>query len=239
LHEFCGSVFKNAILQSIEGFVLIGCFYDKVEIHVRLLCHPLSEEQFKPAISQNYYNQRHFLFELDHAQTSKLISLLSSQPIAPSTFFPEDSTRRALLQTVPSNDRRKEIEALNPPDLKIDFPELHYSIGLGSSDISTCLDADDKHLRNFLDDPVMKKEETLIDVKRKESTLNQECLDLPSTSVEDATPVNNVDPRHNDTMEAQINSEKRNEDSIVDSFDHPSVITQVFVHIIVISLNFP
>ncbi|KAG7017201.1 Kelch-like protein 8 [Cucurbita argyrosperma subsp. argyrosperma] len=51
----------------------------QVQILVRKLCQPLLENQFKPIIKDNYYSPNHFWFELDHAQTNKLISLLSSQ----------------------------------------------------------------------------------------------------------------------------------------------------------------
>ena len=43
-------------------------------------CQPLTENQFKPIIVDNYYTQNHFWFELDHAQTNRLLSLFSSQP---------------------------------------------------------------------------------------------------------------------------------------------------------------
>lgn len=44
------------------------------------------EEQFKTIISKNYYEERHFWFELDCGQTSKLVSLFSSSPIAGSSL---------------------------------------------------------------------------------------------------------------------------------------------------------
>ncbi|XP_065852475.1 uncharacterized protein [Euphorbia lathyris] len=50
----------------------------QVLIRVRLLCHPLPEERFKSIIIDNYYYRNHFWFELDHAQTSKLLTLLTS-----------------------------------------------------------------------------------------------------------------------------------------------------------------
>ncbi|KAG5010077.1 hypothetical protein JHK87_018592 [Glycine soja] len=45
-------------------------------------CHPLPEDKFKEVIADNYYTHNHFWFELDHAQTGKLISLLSAGAIA-------------------------------------------------------------------------------------------------------------------------------------------------------------
>lgn len=52
----------------------------QVRVRVRMRCQPLTENQFKPIIVDNYYTQNHFWFELDHAQTNRLLSLFSSQP---------------------------------------------------------------------------------------------------------------------------------------------------------------
>ncbi|KAJ6425177.1 hypothetical protein OIU84_025867 [Salix udensis] len=57
----------------------------QVQIHVRLQCQPLREEQFKPIIADNYYNHNQFWFELDHVQTSKLMSLSASLAVSPGT----------------------------------------------------------------------------------------------------------------------------------------------------------
>ncbi|XP_052173630.1 uncharacterized protein LOC127788951 [Diospyros lotus] len=82
----------------------------QVQIRVQLQCQPLPEEQFKPVISDNYYNGSHFWFELDHAQASKLMSLLSSRPTAASTVAPQNTRWRYPFLNVPSNDSRDEIE---------------------------------------------------------------------------------------------------------------------------------
>lgn len=67
---------------SIYTFNLfLFCF--QVQISARLQCEPLSEEQFKPAIEDNYYTCHHFWFELDHLQTNKLICLLTSFALKP------------------------------------------------------------------------------------------------------------------------------------------------------------
>ncbi|XP_010543174.1 PREDICTED: influenza virus NS1A-binding protein homolog isoform X2 [Tarenaya hassleriana] len=55
----------------------------QVQIRVQLQCEPLTEEIFKPAIADNYFNPHHFWFELDHVQTNKLICLLASFAVAP------------------------------------------------------------------------------------------------------------------------------------------------------------
>ncbi|XP_014492453.1 kelch-like protein 28 [Vigna radiata var. radiata] len=53
----------------------------QVQICVRLKCQPLPEDKFKELLADNYYTHNHFWFELDHEQTSRLISLLSSRSI--------------------------------------------------------------------------------------------------------------------------------------------------------------
>ena len=50
-------------------------------IFSKILCHPLEESVFRPVISNNYYTQNHFHFELDRKQTSNLLSLF--QPVEP------------------------------------------------------------------------------------------------------------------------------------------------------------
>ncbi|KAL8192929.1 hypothetical protein R6Q57_027377 [Mikania cordata] len=56
-------------------------FPAQVKICVKSLCHPLSEEQFQPVIAPNYYESKHFHFELDHGQTKQLVSLFTSSPL--------------------------------------------------------------------------------------------------------------------------------------------------------------
>lgn len=54
-------------------------FQLKVKIKVRTQCSPLTEDEFRPIIAENYYEQRLFWFELDRAQTHRLISLFTSR----------------------------------------------------------------------------------------------------------------------------------------------------------------
>ncbi|KAL4572429.1 hypothetical protein LXL04_019206 [Taraxacum kok-saghyz] len=67
----------------------------QVQIRVKLQCKPLTELQFKPIIIDNYYAQNLFWFELDHAQTNRLLSLLSSQAFSgPCTTFASHGTTK-------------------------------------------------------------------------------------------------------------------------------------------------
>ncbi|MCL7038615.1 hypothetical protein MKW94_022220 [Papaver nudicaule] len=54
----------------------------QVRICVRRQCKPLTENQYRPIIADNYYTKVHFRFELDHAQTCGLISLFETLPKA-------------------------------------------------------------------------------------------------------------------------------------------------------------
>lgn len=63
--------------------IIEGSYYfvDKVKFKTRMQCHPLLEDQFRPIISDNYYESKLFWFELDQRQTDRLIALFSSSPI--------------------------------------------------------------------------------------------------------------------------------------------------------------
>lgn len=76
-------------------------FVDKVKITTRMLCHPLLEDQFRPIISENYYEAKIFWFELDQRQTNRLIALFSSSPILAAVSSSERASRSSkALQTI-------------------------------------------------------------------------------------------------------------------------------------------
>ncbi|KAK9057863.1 hypothetical protein SSX86_022702 [Deinandra increscens subsp. villosa] len=66
-------------------------FPAQVQVRVLSARQPLSENQFKPIIVDNYFSPTHFWFELDHSQTNRLLCLFSSQPIAASLFTTNSS----------------------------------------------------------------------------------------------------------------------------------------------------
>ncbi|XP_039050481.1 kelch-like protein 1 isoform X2 [Hibiscus syriacus] len=87
----------------------------QVQIRVRQQCQPLLEEQFKPIIADNYYCRNHFWFELDHVQTSKLVSLLASLAVSPSTYLPHNAAKwRNIFQPLPSSGTKMEDEGFRP-----------------------------------------------------------------------------------------------------------------------------
>lgn len=79
-------------------------FVFKVKICVKRLCHPLSEEQFLPVIAQNYYESKHFYFELDHDQTKQLVSLFTSSPMK----FDISTKWNKLYASLPAPPKRQE-----------------------------------------------------------------------------------------------------------------------------------
>ncbi|MCE3050922.1 hypothetical protein HAX54_048520 [Datura stramonium] len=88
----------------------------QVQIRVRLHCEPLPENKFKPIILDNYYTQHHFCFELDLAQSSKLISQLSSLAYAPSGVPYNPAFLRSITRGSPENDKIAENGSFEPQD---------------------------------------------------------------------------------------------------------------------------
>ncbi|KAK9291069.1 hypothetical protein L1049_009256 [Liquidambar formosana] len=203
----------------------------QVQIRVRLQCRPLTEDQFRPVIADNYYNQTHFWFELDHAQTSKLISLLSSLAVAPSISVPQNTEKwRTLFRAIPSPDKRESDEGFKPSASEVGFVSSKQSNGkLVSSDVTPSLDGDNEPLEADLDKQVLENDEKdLIFMKLKELALNRERLDASLTGyVEDTAVMNDVHLEEEGLVEAQMVSEEKNEESPVLSSDLQSVIAQL------------
>lgn len=112
----------------------------QVQIRVRVQCRPLLEDQFRPIIADNYYNPSHFWFELDHAQTSKLLSLLSSLPNY------KTESRHNLFQALPSSYAREEGEVFKGLASELDyaqFGQISKKSGFHSSDGESQLGGDD------------------------------------------------------------------------------------------------
>ncbi|XP_017977264.1 PREDICTED: uncharacterized protein LOC18597448 isoform X1 [Theobroma cacao] len=95
----------------------------QVQIRIRLHCQPLLEEQFRPIIADNYYCRNHFWFELDHTQTSKLMSLLASLAVSPSTYLHHNMAKwRNIFQALPSTGTNGEGEGFRQL-----VPEMEHS----------------------------------------------------------------------------------------------------------------
>ncbi|KAK2982458.1 hypothetical protein RJ640_026301, partial [Escallonia rubra] len=88
----------------------------QVQVRIKQQCCPLPEHVFRPLIADNYYEARLFWFELDRAQTNKLISLFSSSPLVAPAPSSQNTTRwNTLFHPVPaleSRERDDDIENL-------------------------------------------------------------------------------------------------------------------------------
>ncbi|XP_068489622.1 uncharacterized protein [Phaseolus vulgaris] len=94
----------------------------QVKICVRLQCQPLSEDKFKELLADNYYIHNHFWFELDHAQTSKLISVLSSGSIVSGNSVLQNTQNwMPLSRPLTSNDTWGEDETSKMLELETDY----------------------------------------------------------------------------------------------------------------------
>ncbi|PKI34133.1 hypothetical protein CRG98_045488 [Punica granatum] len=182
----------------------------QVQVRVRLHCQPLSEDQFKPIISDNYYTANHFWFELDHAQTSKLISLLASLAIASSSSIPQQSVRRRNISAVlPPREFREGVEKLMV--MPADPENINQFSGIS----------------DYLDDfPPLGEDNQSLDshwqMKLKDIALNQEHQDLHSEDEsEDAPSLENV------SLEAPNSLKEKNEEKLQSSLDYPAIIDKL------------
>ncbi|XP_062092394.1 uncharacterized protein LOC133798194 isoform X2 [Humulus lupulus] len=87
----------------------------QVRIRVRMQCQPLVEDQFGPIITENYYEPKLFWFELDRAQTEKLIYLFSSfRTIVSASISANTVTSNSLYNvSSPMPNRRQEGKSLS------------------------------------------------------------------------------------------------------------------------------
>jgi len=85
----------------------------KVQTLVRVHCRPLTEDRFRPAIADNYYVHNHFWFELDHAQTNRLIALMTPLEIPRAIFIPQN-TAIAPAYSVPQNTNQADVSRSLP-----------------------------------------------------------------------------------------------------------------------------
>jgi hypothetical protein len=155
-------------------------------------CQPLLENQFKPIIADNYYSQTHFRFELDHAQTSRLISLLASLAVAPGTSVTQSAAkRRTIFQALPPNDAGGKGKGFKALALEIEHSD-HSSQKSDSTDVASSFDEDNQPLEAQLDANLVDQDEkNVILMKLKELALRCEHQDLPVLGFVDDTAVMN------------------------------------------------
>nr|XP_016436437.1 PREDICTED: uncharacterized protein LOC107762580 [Nicotiana tabacum] len=208
----------------------------QVQMRVRLQCQPLPESLFKPIILDNYYNQNHFLFELDHVQAGKLISKLSSLEFAPSSCMPENAaTWRNIIQGLPAKDNREENGQSEPQDLKENFVNpLDLNGNFGGGDIFLCPNGADQQLEAPLDNQVELYDKDLIHTEIRELAIQHECsgtsinghAEESTNAVTNAT-INDVKIGQETFKKTQTMREEKNEESSSDLAVYPDIIAQL------------
>ncbi|XP_021826525.1 influenza virus NS1A-binding protein homolog isoform X2 [Prunus avium] len=184
-------------------------FPAQVQIRVRLQCQPLLESQFKPIIVDNYYNQRHFWFELDHAQTSKLVSLLASVVVTPSTLVRQNTSKwRKNLQALPSDDRIEESEGFEP----LTSEAKHVNHSSSNLDATVSFGSNNSFKPQLDVKEAEQVEQELIYMKLKELAL-QSNLKNEGGNIEDRTVLNELTLEDTDNPMEQLGFEEKRGES--------------------------
>ncbi|XP_055808476.1 uncharacterized protein LOC129877024 [Solanum dulcamara] len=183
----------------------------QVMIRVRLHCEPLPKDKFRPIIANNYYKKNLFWFELDHAQSNKLISRLSSHAYAPSSTPHYPAPRRSIIQGSPANNKIAENRSFVPQDLE----------NKSSSSIDSQAALDEK---NFI---YMKLKEIALD--REWPTLSRNGH--PEESTNAGISYNDVSIGQAGFMEPQPPGEEKTEDGDCDLADYPPFIAQLLTEV--------
>jgi kelch-like protein 20 len=180
---------------------------------VRLQCQPLCEEQFKPIIADNYYNHNHFWFELDHVQTSKLMSLLASLAVSPGTSVLTQKIEkwRNMFQPGPLSKSREEDEGDNLRASEIDHTD-NSSTKSDSTRIASS-DVDNQPVKDQLGVTAVEQEEKeLIFKKLQELALRSEPQASPlRDGTEDSPPLRDMHLEEKASAEEQMGSEEKND----------------------------
>ncbi|KAK7247081.1 hypothetical protein RIF29_41958 [Crotalaria pallida] len=151
----------------------------QVQMRVRLQCLPLSEDIFGQVIADNYFTSNHFWFELDHRQTSKLMSLLASVAIASGTsVVPRCVTKkRTLSQSLPSHGTLKEVEAVKTREAEKKY--FTQSSRRTNSNATTFIERDMQPTKTrTVVKEVKQDEKNLVYMKLKEFAFGRESQDL-------------------------------------------------------------
>ncbi|KAK7856185.1 influenza virus ns1a-binding protein like protein a [Quercus suber] len=183
----------------------------QVQVHVRLQCQPLLENQFKPIISDNYYSQNHFWFELDHAQASRLMSLLSSLVVAPSAFVPQNTAKwKTIFQALPPNGAGEEGFQVEPMGVEEKNEECRHSSSEGQLIIAQLIQ-EVQELKAFRTEQIQKTsilEQKLMEAEMEIQQLKDCCVMMlepvsnPSVALVNETVSEVIDELHLDHNES-------------------------------------
>ncbi|CAL0324667.1 unnamed protein product [Lupinus luteus] len=164
----------------------------QVQMRVRLQCQTLPEDKFAQVIIDNYFSRNHFWFELDHKQTSKLISLLVSAAFAPGNSIPRyPMKRKNVSENFPSHGTLKRTEAFGMPESS-EGKTFTQSWRREYSNAMTFLECDTQPMKTLT---VVKEEnrneKTLIYEKLKEFALTRESEDHSLSGIANGSPDHN------------------------------------------------
>ncbi|KAK7294765.1 hypothetical protein RJT34_17661 [Clitoria ternatea] len=170
----------------------------QVQIRVRLQCQPLSEDKFRPVIADNYYTHNHFWFELDHEQTSKLISLLSSLAISSGKSAPHGTLKwKTVSQSLPSGETSKmhesEIEHSTHSSRKSDSTENDLSLDGCMQPLDTQHPVEMKAKQDEKNDIIIKLKELSLNLESQDLSLDNNGNDIPDLSIENGSTETSVD----------------------------------------------
>ncbi|KAF7148494.1 hypothetical protein RHSIM_Rhsim03G0148200 [Rhododendron simsii] len=88
----------------------------QVRVRIQTQCQPLLEDQFRPVIADNYYEQRLFWFELDWVQTRHLKAMFLLAPVDTSVSLPQNMPRcNTLANSLPTSGRRHVLDQVEAP----------------------------------------------------------------------------------------------------------------------------
>ncbi|OIW00868.1 hypothetical protein TanjilG_12809 [Lupinus angustifolius] len=163
----------------------------QVQMRVRLHCQALLEENFAQVIADNYFSRNHFWFELDHRQTSRLISLLVSVAFAPGISIPKyPMKRKNVSESLPSHGTLKKTEAFGMPKSEgHNFTQLRRR---EDSNAMTFLERDIQPMKTItVVEEENQDEKTLIYEKLKEFALSQESQNRSSPDIAIGSPDQN------------------------------------------------
>lgn len=194
---------------------------------VRRQCQPLLENQFKPIITDNYYGLNHFWFELDHAQTNKLISLLASQAMAPS-LRPSTTNHRPFCTVLPSLETREGSEKIKPQNMDVQW-DLASQVA-DTIDVTSSLDAGNSAFEVHCDENEVNEEEKnrLLHKLQELARNHHESPMLPLTSDTDHTALNkDKNLENSDRYVEPIKSKESNVEDFGSSTEFPSLIAKV------------
>lgn len=220
----------------------------KVQIRVKLLCQTLVEDQFKRIISDNYYRPNKFWFELDYAQASKLMSLLASLAIAPSSSIPRHDTNNWSNRY--ASLREENEETVPWPPSKGQFNSSLKTLGPAQDFPSSS--ADSQYFENFPLDITSGEtsEKELLLSKLQSIVLNDGLKEVsPKYNSQDSSLVHEDSPMEQNFLQTPTETEEGREDSSELSYDNNMSIKKVvedhtksicfcFSHLVYVTLIF-